>query len=67
MFMFLTGSIWIFVLVGSGVACPQKDSGTGRPSDSRYVLIIDLVEEVKETACDRGPDVGETYQTMPIK
>jgi len=54
-------------LVGSGVACPQEDSGTGRPSDSRYVLIIDLVEEVKETACDRGPDVGETYQTMPIK
>ena len=29
---------------------------TGRPSESKFVLILDLMEEVKETPCDRGPD-----------
>jgi len=52
--MFLAGSLW--VLVGGGVACLERASGTGRPSDSRYVLILDLMEEVKDTPCDRGPD-----------
>jgi len=52
--MFLSGSLW--VLVGGGVACLEEASGTGRPFDSRYVLILDLMEVVKETPCDRGPD-----------
>ena len=38
------------------VACLEGASGTGRPADSRYVLILDLMEKVKETPCDRGPD-----------
>ena len=66
--MFLAGSLWI--LVGGGVACLEEASGTGRPSDSRYVLILDLMEELKETPCDRGLMrglKGGTYQTMPIK
>jgi len=54
LFMFLARSLW--VLVGGGVACLEEASGTGRQSDSRYVLILDLMEEVKETPCDRGPD-----------
>jgi len=52
--MLLAVSLW--VLVGGGVACLERGSRTGRPSDSRYVLILDLMEEVKETPCDRGPD-----------
>ena len=44
------------VLVGGGVACIEEASGTGRPSDSRYVLILDLIEEIKATPCDRGSD-----------
>jgi len=52
--MFLAGSLW--VVVDGGVACLEGASGTGRPADSRYVLILDLMEEVKETPCDRGPD-----------
>ena len=52
--MLLAGSLW--VLVDGGVACLERASGTGRPYDSRYVLILDLMEEVKETPCDRGPD-----------
>jgi len=52
--MLLAGSLW--VLVVGEVACLEQASGTGRPSDSRYVLILDLMEEVKETPCDRGPD-----------
>jgi len=43
-------------VVGGEVACLKGASGTGRPSGSRYVLIIDSMEEVKETPCDRGPD-----------
>ena len=54
LFMLLAGSLW--VLVVGEVACLEQASGTGRPSDSRYVLILDLMEEVKETPCDRGPD-----------
>jgi len=54
LFMFLARSLW--VLVGGRVACLEEASGTGRPSDSRYVLILDLMEEVKETPCDRGPN-----------
>jgi len=46
--MFLARSWW-----GS---LSKEASGTGRPSDSRYALILDLMEEVKETPCDRGPD-----------
>jgi len=45
--MLLAGSLW--VLVGGGVACLERASGTGRPSDLTYVLILDLTEEVKET------------------
>ena len=52
--MFLAGSWW--VVVGGGAACLEGASGTGRPADSRYVLILVLMEEVKETPCDRGPD-----------
>jgi len=46
--MFLAGSWW--------VACLERASGTGRPADSRYVLILDLMEEIKETPYDWGPD-----------
>ena len=42
--MLLAGSLW--VLVDGGVACLERASGTGRPYDSRYVLILDLMEEV---------------------
>ena len=52
--MLLAGSLW--VLVGGGVACLEQASVTGRPSDLRYVLILDLMEVVKETPSDRGPD-----------
>ena len=52
--MFLAGSWW--VVVGGGVACLEVASGTGRPADSRYVLILDLMEKVKKTPCDRGLD-----------
>jgi len=52
--MFLAGSWW--VVVGGGVACLERASGTGRPADSRYVLILDLMEEIKETPYDWGPD-----------
>jgi len=45
--MLLAGSLW--VLVGGGVACLEQASVTGRPSDLRYVLILDLMEVVKET------------------
>jgi len=43
-------------LVGGGVACVEEASRTGRPSDSRYALILDLMKEVKETPSDWGPD-----------
>jgi len=43
--MFLAGSLW--VVVGGGVAYLEGASGTGRPAYSRYVLILDLMEEVK--------------------
>jgi len=52
--MLLAGLLW--VLVSGGIACIERASVTGRPSDSRYVLILDLMEEVEETHCDRGPD-----------
>ena len=43
-------------MVVGEVACLEGASGTGRPADLRYVSILDLMEEVKETPCDRGPD-----------
>jgi len=51
-------------LVG-GVACLEEASGTGRPSDSRYVLILDLMEEVKETPCDWGLMKGLKVGNIP--
>ena len=39
-----------------GLLVSKGISGTGRPADSRYVLILDLMEEVTETLCDWGPD-----------
>ena len=39
-----------------GLLVSKGISGTGRPADSRYGLSLDLMEEVKETLSDRGPD-----------
>ena len=55
--MFLAGSWW--------VACLERASGTGRPADSRYMLILDLMEELKETPCDRGPDERTERRNIP--
>jgi len=52
--MSLAASLW--VVVGGGAACLERASGTGSQVDSRNVLILDLMEEVKETPCDQGPD-----------
>jgi len=46
---------WVFVGFGWWVAC-LEEVGTVRPSDSRYALIFDLMEEVKEAPRDRWPD-----------
>ena len=43
-------------LVSCGVACLGEASGFGRLSDSRYVLIPDLIEAVKEIPFDPEPD-----------
>jgi len=43
-------------VLGGGVACLETASGSGRQSDSSYVSILDLIEEVKETLFDLGPD-----------
>ena len=53
LFMFLTGSLWS--LVGGGFACLKAASGSGRPSNSRYALILDLMEEVKKMLFYLGP------------
>ena len=43
-------------LVSCGVACLGEASGFERLSDSRYVLIPDLIEAVKEIPFDPEPD-----------
>ena len=43
--MFLARSLWGLVGLGGGVACLKEASGTGRPSNSRYALILDLMED----------------------
>jgi len=55
----------IGILVGGGVACLEEASGTDRPSDSRYVLILHLMEEVKETPYDRGQMIGLKAENIP--
>jgi len=65
--MFLAGSLRDFV--GGGVACVEEASRTGRPSDSRYALILDFMKlkEVKETPSDWGPDDDRTERGKHTK
>ena len=42
--------------VGCGVACLGETSGLGSLSDSRYVLILDIMELVREIPLGAGPD-----------
>ena len=50
----MAGSLW--ALFGCGVACLGETSGFGRLSDSRYVLIHDFMELVREIPLGLGPD-----------
>jgi len=54
LFIFVAGSLW--ALFGCGVACLGETLGFGRLSDSRYVLILDFMELVREIPLDPGPD-----------
>jgi len=54
LFMFVAGSLWL--LFSCGAACLGEASGLGRLSDSRYALILDFMEVVKEIPFGPGPD-----------
>ena len=64
----MAGSLW--ALFGCGVACLGEASGFGRLSDSRYVLILDLMELVREIPLSPGPDdrteMGKTLQVFAV-
>jgi len=47
-------SLW--ALFDCGVACLGEALGLGRLSDSRYALILDFMELVKEIPLGPGPD-----------
>ena len=68
LFILVAGSLW--ALFGCGVACLGEASGFGRLSDSRYVLILDLMELVREIPLSPGPDdrteMGKTLQVFAI-
>jgi len=53
LFIFVTGFLW--ALFGCGVACLGETSSFGRLSDSRYVLILDFMELVREIPLGPGP------------
>ena len=53
-FIFVAGSLW--ALFGCGVACLGEISGFGKLLDSRYALILDFTELVKEIPVGPGPD-----------
>ena len=50
----MAGSLW--ALFSCGVACLGEASGFGRLSDSRYVLILDFMELVREIPLGPGSD-----------
>jgi len=50
----VAGSLW--ALFGCVVACLGETSGFGRLSDSRYVLILDIMELVREIPLGSEPD-----------
>jgi len=54
LFIFVAGSLW--TLFGCEVACLGETSGFGRLSNSRYVLIVDFMELVREIPLGSGPD-----------
>ena len=54
LFIFVAGSLW--ALFGCGVACLGNTSGFGSLSDSRYVLIHDFMELVREIPLGPRPD-----------
>ena len=54
LFIFVAGSLW--ALFGCKVACLGETSGFGRLSDSRYVLILDIMELVREIPLGSEPD-----------
>jgi len=54
LFTFVAGSLR--ALFGCEVACLGETSGFGSLSDSRYVLILDFVELVREIPLGSGPD-----------
>jgi len=54
LFIFVAGFLWPFF--SCGVACLGKASGFGKLSDSRYVLILDFMELVREIPLGPGPD-----------
>jgi len=53
LFIFVAGFLW--ALFGCGVACLRETSGFGRLSDSRYVLMLDFMELVREIPLGPGP------------
>jgi len=54
LFIFVAGSLW--ALFSCEVACLGETSVFGRLSDSRYVLILDFMELVREIPLGSGPD-----------
>ena len=50
----MAGSLW--ALFGYEVACLGETSGFERLSDSRYALILDFMELVREIPLGSGPD-----------
>jgi len=52
--MFVAGSLW--GLFGCGVAYLGGASDFRRLSDSRYALILDCIEAIKEIIFGTGPD-----------
>ena len=54
LFIFVAGSLW--ALFGCEDACVGETSGFGMLSDSRYVLIHDFMELVREIPLGSGPD-----------
>ena len=54
LFICVAGSLW--ALFRCGVACLGETSGFGRLSDSRYVLFLDFMEQVREIPMSPRPD-----------
>ena len=54
LFILVAGSLW--ALVGCEVACLGETSGFGRLSYSKYALILDFMELVREIPLGSGPD-----------